>query len=213
MKNKKLFLVLVVGFVLLLVLAGILYKLLGSGNAPDSLVTLPPQTDGTDGTDQSDGTNETNDTNETSGDETSDLHLAPDFTVLDIHGNQVKLSDLRGKPVVLNFWATWCGYCKVEMPDFDKLCKEYDGEVVFMMVNLTDGESETVASAKAYIEKEGYSFPIYFDTTGEAMNDYQAYSIPLTYFIGANGEAVAYASGALSEEGLRQGIGMILPKS
>ncbi|MBP3544577.1 MAG: TlpA family protein disulfide reductase, partial [Lachnospiraceae bacterium] len=68
---------------------------------------------------------------------------APDFTVIDAEGNEVKLSDMRGKPVVVNFWASWCGPCKMEMPEFEEVYKELGDEVHFMMVNLTDGWQET----------------------------------------------------------------------
>ena len=132
----------------------------------------------------------------------------PDFTVLDYEGNEVKLSDYVGKPIVLNFWATWCVYCKMEMPDFDKAYKEYP-DVLFLMVNATDGQYETVDTAKKYVEDEGYSFTVLFDTKGEAERAYNVTGWPTTFFINAKGELVAYASGALPFETLQQGIGMI----
>ena len=78
---------------------------------------------------------------------------APDFTVLDREGNPVKLSDFAGKPVVLNFWASWCGPCKSEMPDFQEAYEKYDGEVVFIMVNCTDGSRETMDTAMEFISE------------------------------------------------------------
>lgn len=134
---------------------------------------------------------------------------APDFTVYDADGKPVKLSDMKGKPVVLNFWASWCPPCKAEMPDFDAVCKEYEGKVIFMMVNLTDGERETVESARNFIHMMEYSFPVYYDTDMEASNTYGIQSIPTTFFIDADGGLVAYGSGALSESELRRGISML----
>lgn len=134
---------------------------------------------------------------------------APDFTVYDADGKPVKLSDMKGKPVVLNFWASWCPPCKAEMPDFDAVCKEYEGKVIFMMVNLTDGERETVESARNFIHMMEYSFPVYYDTDMEASNTYGIQSIPTTFFIDADGALVAYGSGALSENELRRGISML----
>lgn len=134
---------------------------------------------------------------------------APDFTVYDADGKPVKLSDMKGKPVVLNFWASWCPPCKAEMPDFDAVCKEYEGKVTFMMVNLTDGERETVESARNFIHMMEYSFPVYYDTDMEASNTYGIQSIPTTFFIDADGGLVAYGSGALSENELRRGISML----
>ena len=141
--------------------------------------------------------------------ETQETTPAPDFTVLDYDGKEVKLSAFKGKPVVLNFWASWCGPCKSEMPDFNEIYQEYKDQICFMMVNLTDGTQETMEKAKAYVDGQGYSFPVYFDTKSEGAIAYGVYSIPTTFFIDANGDVVAYASGALSKEGLQQGIDMI----
>lgn len=132
----------------------------------------------------------------------------PDFEVLDYNGNKVKLSDFAGKPIVLNFWATWCYYCKLEMPDFNKAYKEYP-DVVFLMVNATDGVSETVQRAKKYVEDEGYDFDVYFDTTGQALYAYGISSFPSTFFINANGELVARRIGMLDYAMLEQRISYI----
>ena len=134
---------------------------------------------------------------------------ALDFTVQDWEGNMVKLSDFFGKPIVLNFWASWCPPCKAELPDFDDACKKYDGEVVFLMVNMTDNQMETVEVAKDFIKTYGYDFPVYFDVDYEAAMVYGVRSIPQTYFINAEGEAVATATGMISASQLEQGIGMI----
>ena len=134
---------------------------------------------------------------------------ALDFTVQDWEGNMVKLSDFFGKPIVLNFWASWCPPCKAELPDFDDACKKYDGEVVFLMVNMTDNQMETVEVAKDFIKTYGYDFPVYFDVSYEAAMVYGVRSIPQTYFINAEGEAGATATGMISAAQLEQGIGMI----
>lgn len=68
---------------------------------------------------------------------------APDFTVVDAKGDSVNLSDLLGKPIVLNFWASWCPPCKSEMPDFNEVYKEVGEDITFMMVDLVDGQRET----------------------------------------------------------------------
>ena len=76
---------------------------------------------------------------------------APDFAVYDMDGNPVLLSEIgKGKKVVLNFWATWCKYCKEEMPDFDEVYKEMGDDVVFMMINLPYTRGESVEKAKEY---------------------------------------------------------------
>ena len=139
-------------------------------------------------------------------------NLAPDFTVYDLEGNAHSLSDFRGKPVIVNFWASWCGPCKREMPDFEEKFREYGEEIQFLMVNLTDGSRETVESARDFIDGQGYTFPIYFDTTYSAAMAYGVSGVPVTYFIDAEGNLVAWGQGALNAQALAQGIGMILPE-
>ena len=134
---------------------------------------------------------------------------APDFTVYDKNGKPVKLSDMKGTPVVLNFWASWCPPCKAEMPEFDEIAKEYEGKVAFMMVNLTDGVQETQEKAQAFIDSMGYTFPVYFDKDSDAAYKYGIQSIPTTIFIDANGNLVAGATGAIDGDTLRRGISMI----
>ena len=153
-----------------------------------------------------------------SGVETEDIvpeivHTMPDelnFTMTDYNGNTLKLSDLAGKPIIVNFWATWCGYCTYEMPDFEEMYKKYGDRINFAMVNVTDG-SETVTKAKNFIADNGYTFPVYFDTLQEGAQKYGTdYGIPMTFFFDEMGNSVAYAEGAINAATLEQGIGMIL---
>ena len=134
---------------------------------------------------------------------------APDFTMYTLEGEPVNLSDFRGKPTILNFWASWCGPCKMEMPDLEEAYLTYGGEINFLIVNLTDGTSETVESAHGYIESQGYTFPVYYDTVMGGTFAYGVSAIPVTYFIDAEGNLVAYYEGAMTADILRQGISMI----
>ena len=139
-------------------------------------------------------------------------NLAPDFTVYDLEGNAHSLSDFRGKPVIVNFWASWCGPCKREMPDFEEKFREYGEEIQFLMVNLTDGSRETVESARDYMDGQGYTLPVYFDTDLSGAVAYAVSSVPSTYFIDENGALVAYGKKALSAEKLQAGIDMLIAK-
>jgi len=147
-----------------------------------------------------------------SGEGENELRKAPDFTVYDEDGTAVKLSDFVGKPVVLNFWASWCGPCRGEMPDFQEAFEAQGEQIYFLMVNATGGR-ETPEAAKSLIADSGYTFPVYFDTDGEAAAVYRIYSLPTTYFIDAEGNLVARAPGAIDGETLQEGINMILPEA
>ena len=135
---------------------------------------------------------------------------APDFTVYDAEGNEITLSALMdGKPTVLNFWASWCGPCRSEMPHIQEAYERLGGEVSFVMINMTDGQRETQESAEEYMAESGWTFPIYFDSDYDAAMTYGAYSLPQTYFIDAEGRLIAAARGSMSAEVLQSGIDMI----
>lgn len=130
------------------------------------------------------------------------VETVPDFTVLDAEGNEVSLSDCFGKPLVINFWATWCGSCRSEMPAFDSAFAQYGEDVTFLMVNLTDGSRETVDGVKDFAQQNDFSFPIYFDTQLSAARAYGVRSIPMTVFVRSDGTLSDYTIGSLSEKTL-----------
>ena len=141
---------------------------------------------------------------------TEPINLAPDFTMEDMESNAVKLSDFRGTPVVLNFWASWCGPCKSEMPEFESTYQTYGDQVQFVMVDLVSGRSETKEMGLEVIQEAGYTFPVFFDVNQEASAAYEISAIPMTCFISAEGEIVMQQIGKLSAEGLEEGIQAIL---
>ena len=142
--------------------------------------------------------------------ETVAEEAAPDFTFYDAEGNGHKLSDFRGKPVILNFWASWCGPCKAEMPDIEAAYQEYGEQIQFLIVNLTDGSSETVETASGYIAGQGYTFPVFYDTALEGTTAYGVYAIPVTYFLDAQGVVRATNEGMMSAEALEGNIAALL---
>lgn len=128
--------------------------------------------------------------------------VAPDITVYTADGKPVSLHSLFGKPIVLNFWASWCPPCKAEMPDFQAAYAQLGEQVHFVMVNLTDGQQETVELASGFIESSGFTFPVYYDTSGTAAYTYRISSIPTTYFIRSDGSIATSQVGMLDAAGL-----------
>lgn len=192
MKNKKT-LVLLVALAALLVTARFLYPMLAQRYAPEG---------GLLGMDEA---GERVDFDLPAGAAPSlapEEDLAPDFTVEDGQGEAVSLSDFFGKPIAINLWATWCPPCAGELPAFDRAWEAYGDQVSFLMVNLTDGERDTVEDVKAYVEEAGYSFPVYYDTQFSAAMAYGANSIPMTILIDAHGVIVAGQIGAVDESSL-----------
>ncbi len=200
MNDKKRLLVVILLFAVLLVGAYVLYTTLGADNAPGQLGTTQPPVSAT----PDDAPDETPD-EQTPPEPTK----APDVTFYDAEGNAHKLSDYFGKPIVLNFWASWCSPCKMEMPDFESKYKEIGEEVQFLMVNMTMSGRETYDDAVGYVAEQGFTFPVMYDTTGEVMQTYGVTSFPTTYFLDKDGNFTAYANGAITAELLQQGIDMI----
>lgn len=206
MKKNKTFILLAVLLVILIGGAGFFYNKLSSAYKTDTLTETSQAA-------ENETESEETEDSQTSSEETDSgenaAETAPDFTMTNASGEEVKLSDFFGKPVVLNFWASWCGPCKSEMPHFEDAYQKYGEDINFVIVNLTDGARETVENASDFIEEQGYTFPLYFDTNTEGAVTYGTYSIPVTYFIGADGVPVAQANGALDAATLQKGLDMI----
>ncbi|NLM62575.1 MAG: TlpA family protein disulfide reductase [Clostridiales bacterium] len=181
-KNKKTVFIWIIVIVIVILAAYAAYTLLSKGYMPD----IPEDT-----------------TQE-------EKPIAPDFTVYDWEGNEVHLKDFFGKPIVLNFWASWCGPCRSEMPDFDEVYSEYGDRVEFLMINLVDGRRETLQSGKEYAESQGFSFPVYFDMDLEASLSYGITSYPTTIFIDDEGHFLKGYIGAINKQILLDSIDQLL---
>ena len=128
---------------------------------------------------------------------------APNFTVYDKDGNSVELWDLVGKPIVLNFWASWCGPCKAEMPHFEEAYKN-NPDIEFIMVNATTSSYETLTKAQDFISDNGYTFPVYYDKDGQAAYLYGVSALPMTMLIDKDGAPIGYITGTISADVLDQ---------
>ena len=188
--NKKVLLITLIALVALLAIAGVLYPKLSSGLQTQQLATTPPAT-----TEEPDATEATQ----------PETIPAPDFTALDWDGNEVNFSDYAGKPVVLNFWAHWCGPCQMEMPEFNAKYEELEGEVTFLMVHV----GADMDAGKEKVTEGGYTFPVVFDKDSQAAAFYGVSAFPTSFFIDKEGNLQAYYVGAMDGDLLQQGINMI----
>lgn len=111
---------------------------------------------------------------------------APDFSLQSIQGDSVRLSDLRGKVIILNFWASWCPPCRYEMPTLQNLYQQYQHQdVVLLTINVTAQDS--LSSLEAFITKYKLTLPILLDKDGKVAHVYQIQSLPTTFIIDSNG--------------------------
>ncbi|QED48265.1 peroxiredoxin family protein [Cytobacillus dafuensis] len=125
---------------------------------------------------------------------------APDFELLDLEGNTVKLSDYKGKTILLNFWATWCPPCKAEMPYMEKLYNKYKNEgFEILAVNVTTSEKSRT-NVDEFVKNNELTFTIPLDEIGSASNDYNIRVYPTSFFIDSDGVIRKKVLGAVNEE-------------
>ncbi|KAA0956380.1 TlpA family protein disulfide reductase [Planococcus sp. ANT_H30] len=125
---------------------------------------------------------------------------APDFTLIDQHGQTVQLSDYRGKKVILNFWATWCPPCRAEMPHMQQFHENnLDGDVEILAVNLTEQDNGEQA-IRSFIDEFGLTFTMPMDETGSVAQTYQIRTVPTTYILNTKGEIAQKIIGPMDEQ-------------
>lgn len=160
------------------------------------------QQDGSDGSGRESGQSQDDENGGGSGADTVD------FALTDQHGTQHSISDYRGKVIFLNFWATWCSPCRMEMPDIQELYQEYEGmgeeaEVVFLSVATPGiGGEGTREKVIRFMEENGYTYPVLMDETGEVSAMFGISAYPTTYMIDREGKVYGYVSGTLSRENM-----------
>lgn len=125
--------------------------------------------------------------------------VAPDFELVTMDGETVRLSDYRGERVFVNFWATWCPPCRAEMPDMQKLYEEQETPVEILAVNLTDTEVSE-EDVEGFIADFGLTFPILMDTNSEVADKYRVQAYPTSYMIDTEGRISFVAPGAMNQD-------------
>ncbi len=131
--------------------------------------------------------------------------MAPDFRLPTLDGGSFQLSDQRGKPVVLNFWATWCGPCRNELPAIQKAAEHLSDQVVFAAVD----QGEEAATVQSYVDEMGLTFTIPMDDGGEVGYVYNVKGLPTTFFIDRNGVIQSLWMGEMNSVTLAENIAKI----
>lgn len=170
----------------------------GAVSSPDGVQEIVPMTDAAE---------TAPDTARLETGETAEVYPAPDFIAYTLTGEAVRLSDYAGKPVVINFWATWCPPCRQELPGFENAWQQYGDDVVFLMVECG---GESVDEVETFIAEGGYTFPVYVDSDGSGAAAYGINAIPVTALVDAEGNLFAYQVGAVEEDSLRGAIDLLL---
>ncbi len=129
------------------------------------------------------------------------------FTLTDISGKSVSLSDYKGKVVVLNFWASWCPPCKAEMPEFDQMDKEFKksgSKAVLLAVNMTDGRRETKSKVEKFLSETKYGMRVLLDTEGKVAEMFSVRYLPTTYVIDTTGKVSGQLVGGTTKDAVMQ---------
>lgn len=128
-------------------------------------------------------------------------NIAPDFILKDMKGQKVRLSDLKGKKVMINFWATWCPPCRQEMPEIEKFFQEQKGDIEILAINIDGGAPKNVAD---YIKKMKLTFPVVLDEQDKVNEMYKVITIPTTFLIDEKGVIVNKYYSVMSLEIMRE---------
>ena len=124
---------------------------------------------------------------------------APDFALLGLDGHVVQLSDLRSRVVFVNFWATWCRPCRKELPDVQRLAREYPDELVVLTINV----EENADDARAFFENRGLSMAVLLDGDGAVYRQYRLTGMPNSFFVDRQGTLAAFQWGYMTERMMR----------
>ena len=208
MNEKQKWILGAVALVLLLVIAGFGYQELQkeAERQAKSQTEEQVETEEQTGTEKlSEETREKETASQEEEKESTEYTEAPDFTVWDQDGKQTSLKEiLEGKPAVINFWTSKCPPCREEMPDFEEMYQEMKDQVQFIMVDGVGCMGETEESGRAYVEEQGFTFPVYYDKEMDAVINYGIQAFPTTYILNSEGRLVTGGSGMISRETLQE---------
>jgi peroxiredoxin len=133
--------------------------------------------------------------------------IAPDFRLARLGGGDLRLSDLRGKVVIVNFWASWCAPCRQEMPEFVRLYRENEGKgLEIVAVDLQEAETQV----QGFVDELGMRFPVVFDRTGEVARTYRVRQLPVTLILDRDGVIRATKYGPVTPDFLETELGKVL---
>lgn len=125
-------------------------------------------------------------------------YRAPDFTITDMNGNKVSLKDYAGKPVFINFWASWCEPCREEMPYIEEAYTQYKDQIEFLMINVI--AVDTIKDMQAFMNEFGLTFPVLLDQKNTVSDLYRIYGYPTSYFITDKGVIAEKVAGGMSKQ-------------
>lgn len=208
MNSKKKLFITAAAFVIVIVLGVIAYHSLKNNTDAGNLIGETKQAE-KESSQKSDTEQSESSDSDASKETDEKSNPIPEFTMTDADGKKVSISDLFGKPTVINFWASTCPYCIDEMPYFEELYKTMGDEIQFIMLDIVGFNGETENDGRAFIEENGYTFPVYYDTGYEATYALGLRSLPMTLFLDSDGNMTAVANGRIDEEILQKGIDMI----
>jgi len=191
MKKSMNLVIWVLAIILVIVAASVFYskyKLLNEAKQQDVITTTQIA--------DTDKPTQTDDADKSSGKE-----MAPDFILKDLNDKSVKLSDYRGKIVILNFWAVWCKYCKIEMPELNELNKiiTKDNDVVLLAIDV----QESTTTVKSYLDSNNISLNVLMDSDGAVAQNYGITGYPTTFVVNRDGSVYTKISGATDKKTLQ----------
>jgi len=130
---------------------------------------------------------------------------APELTLTDLEGQEIRLSELRGKPVLVNFWAVWCGFCRIELPEMQEVYQEHkDDGFVILAIDVQEDPDQV----KAFVDELGLTFPIIIDDTGVTTRAYRVRGLPTSYFVGPDGIILGKQIGPIDRQWMKDHLAL-----